>query len=86
MLDLRSAPLTGATLITDRSWKKISAEDRTRMLEVAAASEKKIQAQAPTLDSNAIRDMEDSTKTRRFHFGSRSTRLPPHSSAPRPTR
>ena len=68
MLDLRLAPLTGATLITDRSWKKISAEDRTKMLEVAAASEKKIQAQAPTLDANAIRDMKDSTKAAKVPF------------------
>ena len=68
MLDVRLAPLTGATLITDRAWKKISAEDRTKMMEIAAASEKKIQAQAPTLDANAIRDMKESTKTAKVPF------------------
>jgi len=68
MLDLRLAPLTGATLITDRAWKKIAAEDRAKLLEVAAASEKKIQAQAPMLDANAIRDMKESTKTAKVPF------------------
>ena len=68
MLDLRVAPLTGATVITDRAWKQISAEDRTKMLEIAAATEKKIQAQAPTLDANAIRDMKDSTKAAKVPF------------------
>ena len=68
MLDVRLAPLTGATLITDRAWKKISAEDRAKMLEIAAASEKKIQAQAPALDANAVRDMKESTKAAKVPF------------------
>ena len=38
------------------------------MLEIAAASEKTIQAQAPTLDANAVRDMKDSTKTAKVPF------------------
>ena len=68
MLDVRLAPLTGATVITDRAWKKISAEDRAKMLEIAAASERKIQAQAPALDANAVRDMKESTKATKVPF------------------
>jgi TRAP-type transport system periplasmic protein len=68
MLELRLAPLTGATLIADRAWKKISAEDRAKMTEAAAATEKKIQSQAPALDLSAIRDMKDSTRTAKVPF------------------
>ena len=68
MLELQLAPLTGATVITDRAWKKISAEDRAKMLEAAATTEKKIQTQAPALDANAIRDMKESTKTAKVPF------------------
>jgi len=68
MLDVRLAPLITATVITDRVWERISPEDQTRMLEIAAATGKKIQAQAPTLDANAIREMQDSTKTSNVPF------------------
>jgi TRAP-type C4-dicarboxylate transport system substrate-binding protein len=68
MLDLRVAPLTSATVITDRAWEKISAEDRAKMLEVAAVTQKKIQAQAPALDADAIREMKNSTKTATVPF------------------
>jgi TRAP-type C4-dicarboxylate transport system substrate-binding protein len=68
MLDLRLAPLTSATVMTERAWTRISAEDRAKMLEVAAATEKNIRSQAPALDANAIRDMKDSTKTAKVPF------------------
>jgi TRAP-type C4-dicarboxylate transport system substrate-binding protein len=68
MLDLRVAPLTSATVITDRAWQQISAEDRAKMLAVAAVTQKKIQTEAPALDANAIRDMKESTKTAKVPF------------------
>jgi TRAP-type C4-dicarboxylate transport system substrate-binding protein len=68
MLDLRVAPLTSATVITDRAWAQISADDRTKMLAVATMTQKKIQTDAPALDANAIRDMKDSTKAAKVPF------------------
>ena len=68
MLDVRLAPLASATVVVDRVWERISPEDRTKMLEIAASAAKKIRAQAPTLDADAIREMQDSTKTARVPF------------------
>jgi TRAP-type C4-dicarboxylate transport system substrate-binding protein len=68
MLDVRLAPLTSATVMTDRAWQQISAVDRAKMLEVAAASEKQIQAQAPALDAGALREMAESTKAAKAPF------------------
>ncbi len=68
MLDLQLVPLTGATVVTDLAWKKISAEDRTKMTEAAMVMQKKIQAQAPALDASATREMKESTKTAKVPF------------------
>ena len=58
MLDLPVAPLVGATVITDAAWKKISPEDREKVLEAAMQMEKEIQAQAPALDARSIDEMK----------------------------
>jgi len=68
MLDVRLAPLATATVVVDHVWEQISPEDRTKMLEIAAAAAKKNQAQAPTLDADAIREMRNSTKTAKVPF------------------
>jgi TRAP-type transport system periplasmic protein len=68
MLDVPLAPLTSATVITNRVWESISPEDRNTMLEVAAATGKKIRTQAPGLDADAIRQMQESTKTAQVPF------------------
>ncbi len=68
MLDVRLAPLVSMTVITDRAWQTISPDDRTKMVDIAATSGKNIQAQAPTLDASAIREMQDSTKTAAVPF------------------
>jgi TRAP-type transport system periplasmic protein len=68
MLDVRLAPLTTATVVVDRAWRAISPEDRSRMLEIAASAGRNIQAQAPRLDADAIREMQDSTKAARLPF------------------
>jgi TRAP-type C4-dicarboxylate transport system substrate-binding protein len=68
MLDVRLAPLITATVVTARVWERISLADHTTMLQIAAATGKSIQAQAPTLDANAIREMQDSTKTANVPF------------------
>ena len=47
MLDIRLAPLVGATVMTDAAWNKISPEDRAKMLAAASAMEQQINTQAP---------------------------------------
>jgi TRAP-type C4-dicarboxylate transport system substrate-binding protein len=58
MLDLRLAPLVGATVMTDAAWNKVSAEDREKMLAAAAAMERQITTQAPALDAKAVAAMK----------------------------
>ena len=59
MLDVRLAPLVGATVMTDAAWNRISAEDREKMLAAAAAMEQQINTQAPALDVKSIAAMKD---------------------------
>jgi len=54
MLDIRLAPLVGATVMTDAAWKKISPEDRPKILAAASAMEQQINTQAPGLDAKSI--------------------------------
>jgi TRAP-type C4-dicarboxylate transport system substrate-binding protein len=58
MLDIRLAPLVGATLMTDAAWNKIAAEDREKMLAAASAMEQQITSQAPALDAKSIAAMK----------------------------
>jgi TRAP-type transport system periplasmic protein len=58
MLDVRLAPLLGATVITDAAWNLISQEDRAKVLVAAAVMEHDINTQAPALDIKSIGAME----------------------------
>lgn len=58
MLDMRVAPLTSATIMTDSAWNRIAPDDRTKMLAAAREMEKQIQAQAPALDAKSINEMK----------------------------
>lgn len=58
MLDIRVAPLTGATIVTEATWSKISAADRTAMLQAAKTVETRIQRDAPGLDAKAVAEMK----------------------------
>ena len=58
MLDIRVAPLTSATIMTDSAWNRISPDDRAKMIEAAQAMEKQIHAQAPALDAKSISEMK----------------------------
>jgi TRAP-type C4-dicarboxylate transport system substrate-binding protein len=58
MLDIRLAPLVGATVMTEAAWSKISPDDRTKMLAAAAAMEQQINSQAPALDAKSIAAMK----------------------------
>jgi len=58
MLDVRLAPLVGATVMTDAAWNKISPEDRAKMLAAASVMEQQINTQAPGLDARSIAAMK----------------------------
>ena len=58
MLDVRLAPLVGATVMTDTAWNKISPEDRAKMLAAASVMEQQINTQAPGLDAKSIAAMK----------------------------
>jgi TRAP-type C4-dicarboxylate transport system substrate-binding protein len=57
MLDIRLAPLVGATVMTETAWNKISSEDRAKVLAAASAMEKQINTEAPALDAKSIAAM-----------------------------
>ena len=57
MLDIRLAPLVGATVMTETAWNKISPEDRAKVLAAASAMEKQINTEAPALDAKSIAAM-----------------------------
>jgi len=57
MLQLHVAPLVGATIISNDTWNKISAEDRAKVTEAAAAMETRIRADAPKQDADSITAM-----------------------------
>jgi TRAP-type C4-dicarboxylate transport system substrate-binding protein len=62
MLDLRIAPLFGATIVTDRVWTQMSADDRTRIIEAGLAMEKRLDLEVPGQDAKAVGDMQARNK------------------------
>ena len=58
MLDIRVAPLIGATVVAARTWSQISAEDRTKVLEAGQVMEKRLDADVPGQDAKAVDDMK----------------------------
>jgi TRAP-type C4-dicarboxylate transport system substrate-binding protein len=57
MLDIRVAPLVGATIMTDAAWNRISADDRPRLIAAATTMEQQVNAAAPGLDTKSIAAM-----------------------------
>jgi TRAP-type transport system periplasmic protein len=58
MLDIRVAPLIGGTVITDRIWAQMSADDRAKVLAAGQTMEKRLDADVPGQDAKAIEDMK----------------------------
>ena len=58
MLDLRVAPLIGATVIADRIWSQISADDRAKVIAAGQVMEKRLDTEVPGQDAKAIDDMK----------------------------
>lgn len=63
MLDVPLGPLTAATVVSERVWSQISAEDRVKITETAIAAEKAIAAAAPGLDRKYIDEMKKAKLT-----------------------
>jgi TRAP-type C4-dicarboxylate transport system substrate-binding protein len=57
MLDLKIAPLTGALLVSNASWNRISAEDRAKLTAAAQALESRVRAEAPAQDAESVKVM-----------------------------
>jgi TRAP-type C4-dicarboxylate transport system substrate-binding protein len=57
MLDIRLAPLLGGLVMTNTAWNKISAEDRTKIMDAARAFEKRTDTEAPAQDASSVKTM-----------------------------
>ena len=57
MLDLHIAPLTGAMIISNSAWNKISAEDKAKVTAAAETMEKRVRAEAPAQDAESVKQM-----------------------------
>jgi TRAP-type C4-dicarboxylate transport system substrate-binding protein len=60
MLDIRVAPLVAGVVMSDAAWNKLTPEDRTAMLAIAAETEKRLFADAAGLDARHIKEMQAS--------------------------
>jgi TRAP-type C4-dicarboxylate transport system substrate-binding protein len=59
MLDVHIAPLTGALIVANTTWNKVSPEDRAKLSASAEALEKRIRTEAPALDASSIKTMRE---------------------------
>jgi TRAP-type C4-dicarboxylate transport system substrate-binding protein len=57
MLDVHIAPLTGAMIISNAAWNRIPPDDRAKVTEAAQVLEKRVRAEAPTLDADSVKQM-----------------------------
>jgi TRAP-type C4-dicarboxylate transport system substrate-binding protein len=57
MLDLKIAPLTGALLMSQSAWNRISPEDRAKVAAAAQALETRVRAEAPAQDAESVKVM-----------------------------
>jgi len=57
MLDVGLAPVVGGTVIARKAWASISDADRAKLTAIAAAVEKRLQAEVPRQDATAVTEM-----------------------------
>jgi TRAP-type C4-dicarboxylate transport system substrate-binding protein len=57
MLNVKFAPLLGATVLTNEAWNKIDAADRPKVQSAAAALEQRFMNEAPKMDADAVATM-----------------------------
>jgi TRAP-type C4-dicarboxylate transport system substrate-binding protein len=58
MIDIGLAPVIGATIVTRKTWNAIPAADRPKLLDSAAAAQKRLQEEVPRQDTAAIAAMK----------------------------
>lgn len=58
MLDVKLAPLVGATLIHESIWNRLSEEDRAALAKAVDATDRRLRAQVPKKDAEAVTAME----------------------------
>jgi TRAP-type transport system periplasmic protein len=58
MLDLHIAPLSGALVISNTAWNKISAEDKAKVTAAAQALEEQVYREVPRGDADSIKSMQ----------------------------
>jgi TRAP-type C4-dicarboxylate transport system substrate-binding protein len=63
MLDLRVAPLVGATVVSKTVWDKLSAEDRAAVSTAAQAMQRRVLAEVPKIDADAVAAMQKAKLT-----------------------
>jgi TRAP-type C4-dicarboxylate transport system substrate-binding protein len=63
MLDLRVAPLVGATVVSKPVWDKLSAEDRAAVNTAAEAMQRRVLAEVPKIDADAVAAMQKAKLT-----------------------
>lgn len=59
MLDLGIAPLVGATIVSEATWKHLDAADREALREEAKEVEERLEKAVPEQDERAVREMVD---------------------------
>ncbi len=57
MLDLHIAPLTGAMIVSNTAWNRISPEDRQKVAAAAQAMDKRVRDGAPAQDADSVKQM-----------------------------
>jgi TRAP-type C4-dicarboxylate transport system substrate-binding protein len=57
MLDLGLAPIVGANVITKKTWAAIPDASKPKLLEAAVGVEKRLRADVPKLDADAVATM-----------------------------
>lgn len=57
MLDLGFAPFLGATVVTTRSWKKLSPQDQKAILDITRDASRKFRNEIPKQDEEAVTQM-----------------------------
>jgi len=63
MLDLRVAPLVGATVVSKTVWNRLSTEDRAAVTEAATAMQRRVLADVPKVDADAVAAMRKAKLT-----------------------
>ena len=57
MLDLGLAPLTGATIVTKKTWNDVPEADRPKLLDAALKAQKRLRSEVPGQDAGAVTEM-----------------------------